>query len=237
MINGMLEASRGCMQEDLRMDVISNNLANSNVIGFKKDVVSFRKVLAQTSDTSDPPTSIVVKPDMEQGEIRESGNALDLAICGKGFFKVSTPDGTRYTRKGNFTLDSQGNLVTQDGYMVMGKGGPINIVGKNIVIDNKGNIKTDTGTMGQLDIVNFQKYDGLTKVGNGLFSNPQQDPEIDVSPDTQVKQGYIELSNVNIAEEMVNMIHSLRAFETYQKSIKVLDSLNDRAINQVGTLQ
>ena len=237
MINGMLESARGCLKEELRMDIISNNLANINVIGFKKDRISFQKILNQASVTADAPANVTILPDMEQGGLTATGNELDLAISGKGFFKINTANGIRYTRKGNFMLDPKGMLITQSGDQVMGKTGPIQIAGNNISIDNKGNIQTDMGQIGQLDIVDFDDYKGIVKEGKNQFMNPQNIPETAIPSETTVSQGYTELSNVNAAEEMVNMINATRAFESYQKSMKVIDGLNTQEINQVGRLR
>ena len=237
MINGMLESSRGCMKEELRMDIISSNLSNINVIGFKKDRISFQKILDQAAVTADAPGNIKIQPDMEQGDIRATGNELDFAISGKGFFKVETENGIRYTRKGNFTLDIQGNLITQSGDKVLGKSGPIRITGHDITVDKKGKIQSNAGQLGELAVVDFEDYQGIIKEGKNLFMNPQELPEMDIPAETTISQGYTELSNVNAAEEMINMIHALRAFESYQKSMRVIDELNNRAINQVGRLR
>ena len=96
---------------------------------------------------------------------------------------------------------------------------------------------TDAGTLGQFAIVDFEEYKGIVKEGKNLFMNPQELPEMDIPAETTVTQGYTELSNVNAAEEMINMIHALRAFESYQKSMRVIDDLNNMAINQVGKLR
>jgi len=253
MINGMLEASRGCLKEEIRMDVISNNLANSNNIGFKKDRVSFQQMLDQ--EETGPrqiiegglprdPYLITIDVDMSEGDLQTTGNELDLAITGEGFFKINTAEGIRYTRKGNFTLDSTGILVTQDGDPVMGKAGtvtiPISEAGasnSNVIIDDHGTITFDETVIDQLDIVNFDDHSGLVKEERGLFRNDSDNPEVEATTDTMVKQGYLELSNVDVTEEMVNMVHSMRAFESYQKAIKAIDELNDKAINQVGRLR
>lgn len=237
MINGMLESSRGCMKEELRMDIISANLANINVVGYKKDRISFQKILNQAAVTADAPANVTIRPDMEQGDLTATGNELDLAISGKGFFKINTENGVRYTRKGNFTLDPKGMLITQSGDKVLGKSGPIKIIGHDISIDKKGMIQTSAGQIGQLAIVDFEDYQGIVKEGKNLFAAQKDNPEKSIDPETTVTQGYTELSNVNAAEEMINMIHALRAFESYQKSMRVIDELNNRAINQVGRLR
>ena len=246
MINGVLETSRGCLKEEMRMDIISNNLANTTVVGFKKDRISFIDLLGQAQsggtqktqgDASSNPSLIAIETDMTQGDTRATGNQLDLAIYGKGYFKVNTPDGIRFTRKGNFTLDELGTLITQDGFQVMGKNGTITITGNDIAIGNQGEIMVDGVSVGRLDLVDFEDPKGLVKAGKSLFIHQADDLGKGIGPDTTVKQGYLELSNVNVAEEMIQMIHSLRAFESYQKAIKVLDGINNKAINEVGKLR
>lgn len=247
MLNGMIESSRGCLKEEIRMDIISNNLANSTVTGFKKSRIAFQQILSQaeTAGGSINPTEvnphrllIDIRTDMSQGDIRSTGNSMDLAIFGKGFFKIETPDGIRYTRKGNFTLDPQGMLTTQDGYPVLGKNGPIHIVGDEIHFNEQGFLSVDGTGTDQLDIIDLEDYENLVNEGRSLFRHLSDPPrEKHILPDTRIKQGYLELSNVNVAEEMVQMLHSLRAFESYQKAIKVLDECNNRAINQVGKLR
>jgi len=251
MVNGMLEASRGCLKEEIRMDVIANNLANSTGIGFKKDRVSFQQYLDQETTTPQElteegltrdPYLLTVDVDMSEGDIQTTGNELDLAITGDGFFKINTSEGVRYTRKGNFMLDADGNLVTQEGYPVLGKAGTINIPvsdtsNNTLVIGDQGTISVDETIVGQLDIVKFDDNKSLVKDEKNLFRNDSDKPEVAIDNDTSVKQGYVELSNVNVAEEMVSMIHSMRAFESYQKAMKAIDQMNNEAINQVGRLR
>ena len=247
MLGGMIDAVKGCLKEEMRMDVTSNNLANSTVIGFKKERVSFQDLLDRQENAGVPiegsgtgpndSALIQIKTDLSQGDIRITGNSLDFAIYGKGFFRVDTPDGIRYTRKGNFKLDAMGFLVTQGGYQVMGKGGPINISGGEIHVDGQGVIESDGSEVGQIDVVDFEDYKTLIKEGNAMYKNDSGDPGVVPPLETKIEQGYVELSNVNVAEEMIQMIHSLRAFESYQKAIQVLDGLNNRAINEVSRLR
>ncbi|MFC1822941.1 flagellar basal-body rod protein FlgF [Thermodesulfobacteriota bacterium] len=247
MLDGMLDSVKGCLKEEMRMDIISNNLANSTVIGFKKNRISFQSQLNQANAAlnqnrigvtgSADGDSLLIETDMAQGDFRITGNPMDFAISGDGFFKVMTPDGIRYTRKGNFTLDNEGFLATQQGYKVLGKGGPINLSGNSIDVDAQGVITVDESETGQLDVVAFQNPADLIKEGKSLFKRHEKQLEIGVPSETKVLQGYTELSNVNVAAEMVQMIHCIRAFESYQKAIQVIDGINRQAINEVSRLR
>ena len=183
------------------------------------------------------PALIQIKTDVSQGDVRFTGNTFDFAIYGEGYFKVDTPDGILYTRKGNFTLDNKGYLITQEGYRVLGNSGPIAISGNDIQVDGEGIIIADGSEVGRIGVVAFEDKDALVKAGLGCYRNVSNEPEFPPSPDTRVAQGYVELSNVNIAEEMVNMIHCMRAFESYQKAIQILDGVNSKAINEVSRLK
>lgn len=241
MIEGMIDAVRACLKEELRMDVITNNLSNAATVGYKKHRIAFQDALngAQGADASAPPDPALVRTevDLSPGDVRSTGNPLDLVIHGKGFFKVQTPEGVRYTRKGNFTLDTQGFLVTQQNHYVLGEGGPIQVPTGAISVDPLGAVHVNGEEQGQLDLVDFERPEVLEASGRGLFANPSGEPEIGLDFQSRIEQGYTEQSNVEVAEEMVNMIHSLRAFESYQKVIQVLDELNNRAINEVSRLR
>lgn len=245
-MQGMLEAVRGCLKEELRMDYISNNLANATTAGFKKDRISFQNFLLQAGEGKksakgsppNPDANLVrVVTDLGQGEIHSTGNDLDFAICGKGFFKINTPAGIRYTRKGNFALDRDGYLITQQGNRVMGKSGAINLLGDRIQVDDQGRILVDDAQVNQLDVVDLSDPESLTKEDALLFAASPDNAEVPIAAQTSIKQGYVEESNVNVSEEMVNMIHCMRAFESYQKAIQVLDKLDTKAANEVGRLR
>lgn len=246
-MDGMLDAVRGCLKEEMRMDVIASNLANANAVGFKQDKISFQELLGEAQSSgarakggrpqSLDPALIRIKTDHSPGDTRTTGNPLDFAIEGKGFFKVETPQGIRYTRKGNFSLDVNGNLVTLEGHKVRGTGGPISIQGNDVQVDGRGTILVDGSQVGQLEVVDLENYDGLMKAGSALFQNDAKTRELALPPETRVHQGYLELSNVNMVDEMVQMIHCMRAFESYQKAIQVLDGLNGRVVNEVSRLR
>ena len=235
MLEGMLQATQGCLKEEMRMDVCANNLANANVIGFKTNKISFQDLLTAAEGDTEPEegTLVQLRADLSQGDSRFTGQALDFAIHGKGFFKVETEEGLRYTRKGNFTLDPDGFIITQNENRVLGQSGPIVLTSDDIEVTDEGMIILDGAPVGQLAVVDFDNYDGLNKDGNGLFRNNSEHPEIPVDPETRVQQGFVELSNVNIVEEMVQMIQSLRGFESYQKAIQVLDGIDNEVINDV----
>jgi len=243
MLSGMLDAVRGCLKEEVRMDIISNNMSNSTVIGFKKKRISFMDLLQNSmsshsgKNVSSDPSLLAIKTDYQQGDVRVTGNPLDFAINGKGFFKVMTPEGVRYTRKGNFQLDAEGYLVTQNGHRVLGGGGPIYISGSQVYVNGRGVILVDNEETGKIDVVDFENYDGMVLEGQCLLKNEAGSPEQSPSPETKIQQEYVELSNVNVAEEMIQMIHCLRAFESYQKAIQVLDGINNKVINDVSKLR
>jgi flagellar basal-body rod protein FlgG len=246
MLQGMIDSVKACLKEELRMDVITNNLANSSVCGFKKYRISFQDVLNQETGgnaaapaDSSPSNNGMVRTEIDftQGDFRTTGNALDMAVHGEGFFKIQTSEGIQYTRKGNFSLDNQGFLVTQNGEKVMGQAGPIQIQGKHIEMNGQGTITADGEAVGTIDLASFEDPSKLTPSGQAMFANPSGEPEIDPPAITQVTQGAIELPNVQVAEEMVSMIHSMRAFQSYQKVIRVLDEVNQRAINEVSRIR
>ena len=243
MLSGMLDAVRGCLKEEMRMDILSNNMANSTVFGFKKKRISFKDLL-ENSISSNPgqnvasdPSLLTIKTDYQQGDVRMTGNSLDFAINGKGFFKVSTPEGIRYTRKGNFELDAEGYLATQNGHRVMGNGGPVHISGRHVHVNGQGVVMVDNEESGKIDVVDFENYDSLVLEGQCLIKNHSESPEQNPPPETTIQQEYVELYNVNVAEEMIQMIHCLRAFESYQKAIQVLDGINNKVINDVSKLR
>jgi flagellar basal-body rod protein FlgF len=251
MVVGMLEAVQGCLKEQARMDILSNNLANASTAGYKASRVSFQDMVGGIGSTQHPspriePTSppppvtdalISVKTDFSQGSFRFTGNSLDLAVHGDGLFKVRTLDGDRYTRKGNFSLDGEGYLITSEGSRVLGKGGPIAIAGDRIEVDREGRILVDGSVVGQLDVVRVPDPQALVRESGLLFRLPEGSEELPVTQDVTIQQGYLEDSNVNVAGEMVTMIHSMRAFESYQKAMGLLDGLDDRAINHVGRVR
>ena len=183
--------------------------------------------------------------DHSQGSTRSTQGSLDVAIAGDGFFVVQTPQGQRYTRAGSFEIGSNNQLVTKEGHAVLGTNGqPITIEGPSgasrVKITSDGIVEmnaTEAGgvpnEVGRLQVVSFADAKRLAKEGQNLFTAPGGDrPQPVATPNLQ--QGYLEMSNVNAVQEMVNLITAYRAYEIDSKAVQSEDSLLDKAVNEVG---
>lgn len=244
MNSGMYAAVSGNLAAMRRLDIISNNLANANTAGFKKDKMSFEGLLAGAVNPPAVPQSTTADPilqkenvyiDYSSGPISQTGNTLDLALDGDGFFAVTTPSGTAYTRQGNFRMSADGNLVTADGYPLQGQGGTaLRVQGNRIDIDAKGAVVVDGVPVGTLAVVDFEKPYQLTKTGATLFvPGEQQEPRQSTA---QIQQGHLEGSNVESISEMVQMIETNRYFEACSKVIRGFDDMASKAANELGRL-
>ncbi len=220
---GYYEAALGSMQQLIREEVNANNLANAGTIGFKKTRIKFSDFLAMGS-----------KVDMKPGPIHKTGAPLDLAIVGKGFFAVETPDGVRYTRAGNFSIDSEGTLVNSDGYPVLSSSGNIVLPSQYVNIQPDGKIMDGKRVLGELQISYFEKPEELVPVGNTYFKNDPGTNPSQPATDFEVVQGSIEESNVNIVSEIVRLIDTLRTFEAQQHSLKYFDQINANVIEKTA---
>ncbi|QEM69867.1 flagellar basal-body rod protein FlgF [Geobacter sp. FeAm09] len=245
MNSGMYSALSGNIAAMKRMDTISNNLANVNTPGFKKDKMTFEGLV--TSATTPPayPQARTADPIMQKetvyidyasGPVSQTGNTLDVALDGDGFFAVSTPSGTAYTRQGNFRLTANGTLVTTDGYPVLGQGGEITIKGSKVDINAKGEITVDGTAAGALNLVDFPKPYKLTKAGSALFVPADAQAAAPQPAKAEIRQGHLEGSNVDTVGEMVQMIENNRYFEACQRVILSYDNMATKAANDLGRL-
>ncbi len=226
MILEMTRPVQGGLRQERKLDASANNLANVDTTGFKKDVISFDRMFKAQLNT-----------DFAQGSIRNTGSPLDLAIAGKGFFKVQTSSGINYTRDGNFTLNSNKILVDQRGNPVLGKNGAITIDGNQVDINEKGEIYVDGNLVDSLDIVDFSNLRKLEKKGHNDFVY-KGNPSDEKAPDRIcIKQRALESSNVNTVDEMVNMIDHNRMYEIFQKMILTFDEVDGKAVNDIGRLR
>ena len=258
MLRGLYTAWTGMVNEQKRLDVISNNMANSNTVGYKDEKVAsqaFDQVLGiKIRDGSQAyhnerigSLSLGVKigetyTDYSQGSIRQTGGTYDLALSGSGFFTMSVTDKagvvhTRYTRDGRFMLTKEGLLVDSDGNPVQGEGGDIVIdpSSKRVSISNTGQIMADGELIDTLKIVDFADYDYLYKYGDTMYEPVDGATFKDAT--AEIIQGYTEQSNVNVVREMVDLITITRAYEANQKVIRSYDTMLDRSVNQVGNLK
>lgn len=258
MLKGLYTAYTGMVNEQNRMDVLTNNLANASTIGFKKEGATsqaFDDVLAlKIKDTSESPNcakrlgtmSMGVKigenyTDYSQGSFRETGNTYDLAIAGNGFFAIEFTNkagetSTKYTRDGSFTLNQEGYLVTEDGDYVLDEDGDqikLNPL-LDSAIDAAGNIYQGNTIVATIGITDFEDYNYLEKYGENLYQTVDGATEREAT--AQIRSGYLEMANLQVVSEMVNMIAITRAYETNQKIIQTYDGSLDIAVNQLGKL-
>ncbi len=246
MSGGMYLAAAGALVQQLRLEVLSNNVANIDTVGYKADRSVFQIPDApdpaffetpidgiQSLSPFAPPFASVI--DFSQGAIRRTGNPLDVALNGSGFFCVQTPTGVQYTRQGNFGLNDQGVLISPDGYPVLGEGGEITLDEGVVEIDAHGTLFVAGDEIDRLRVADFQDPGTLIKAGNSRFAALDSAVEQDRPPGTSLQQGYLEAANVNAVQAMTEMIETSRAFEAYQKIIQTADEATATSINDVGT--
>ena len=258
MVKGLYTAYTGMVNEQNRMDIMTNNLANASTVGYKKEgstSQSFNDVLTvkikdqsvgmrnvQKIGIKNPGVKIGENyTDYTQGSFRITDNTYDLALAGDGFFAIEFTNkagetDTKYTRAGQFTLNKDGYLVTEEGdYVLDTQNRRIRL---NTLLDSK---ITDDGTIYQNDqavariqVTDFEDYDYLEKYGETYYQ-PIQGAQT-IASNAQVKSGYLEMANVQIVSEMVNLISITRAYESNQKVVQTIDGTLDVAANQIGKL-
>ena len=229
------------------MDVIANNLANVSTPGFKRESAKFEeyitKVAPSEGQTGQQALSFVkdagVSRDISQGSIESTGAPLDLAINGKGYFTVQTPNGMRYTRDGHFTLDANGQVVTSEGYALQGDSGAITITpdDQNIKIGQDGTISSIvngiSNQIGKLQVSDFADDSALTKQGDNLYSTSQSST---VATDSVIRQGALESSNVQPVLEISHMIEVMRAYQATASLNQSQEDLTRQAITKLGAM-
>lgn len=259
MLKGLYTAYTGLINEQNRMDILTNNLANASTVGFKKEgstSQSFDDILTvkikdasvgvqnvQRTGINNPGVKIGENyTDYSQGSFRVTGNTYDFALSGDGFFVIEYTNkagetSTKYTRAGQFTLTREGYLVTQDGDYVLDTQNrriQLNTL-LDSEIDSDGNISQNGTRVAQIQVVDFADYDYLEKYGETYFQ-PVEGAEI-INSDAEVNSGYLEMANVQIVSEMVNLISITRAYESNQKIVQTYDSSLEIAVNQLGRVQ
>jgi flagellar basal-body rod protein FlgG len=271
MVQGWYTGASGMNAQQQRLDAIANNLANVDTTSYKRDISvskNFPELLLRRLDDDgvykNPFGSADVAPvigkvgcgvelnelftDFEQGSFKPTGSDSDLALQGKGFFAVETPNGERYTRNGNFTVGVEGYLETKEGYPVLGENGRINLQNSQYTINKNGEIYVrpiansgaNSVLLDRLKLVNFENDRFITKQGSSLYKDtPVSGPAIAAEGSSRpvVSQGFVEASNVNVVNEMVQMIEVNRAYEANQKTIQSEDTMMSKLWNDVVRLK
>lgn len=259
MVRGLFTAYTGMLNQQYRLDTITNNLANASTTGYKREGSTsraFDDVLAiKVKDSSVGyinqrlgKMSLGVKIgenyiDYSQGSLIETENTYDLALEGNGFFSISFTNKSgeeiiKYSRDGSFVTDAEGYLRTKDGDYVLNDGGAQIVVptdASGIVIDELGNIYADREYVDTLGIVDFEDYNYLSKDTGENYYVPVDGATI-TGWTGKVHQGYTEASNINVVSEMVEMIEIARAYESNQKVVQTMDEMLEKSVNQVGRL-
>lgn len=257
MVRGLYTAYTGMRNEQRRLDIISNNLANSATIGYKEENVtnqSFKDMIA--TKIRDGSNAYVDEPigtmnlgvkigetymDWGQGSLRETGNPYDIAIEGDGFFRIRVTDrngdsSIMYTRCSTFKCTKDGYIVDADGNHLQGSSGDIQlpVEATEIAIKEDGTIFADGVIVDTITLADFEDYNYLELYGDNKFRTV--DGAVEKEANAMLEQGYTEQSNVNVISEMVSMITITRAYEAGQKVIQTEDSLLSRAVNEVGKI-
>jgi len=242
MIRGIYIAGTGMLTQQSQLDVIANNLANVNTPGFKRSAVTtepFNGILMRNVTQGGAPAIgempfgvelSGIRQIFEQGPINQTGNTMDLALVGEGYFVVRTPQGNRYTRDGAFQLNGQGQLTTAGGNLVLGVNNqPIQVGAGQFAVSPQGAVTVDGQARGQLQVVNLNP-NTIVPAGDSLM----QGTPAGAAANTQVRQGALEGSNVSTVTEMVSLIATTRSFEAAQKALTAEDEALGDAVNKVG---
>jgi flagellar basal-body rod protein FlgG len=224
---GFADAVHGSLVEERRMELISNNLANVSTPGYKADRLLFNDIMGRR-----------VYTDLSQGPLEQTGNQLDLAITGEGFFQVETDQGQRLTRNGAFQMRADGTLVTGSGHTVLGEGGAplvLNPQGQPVHITDEGAVFQGAELVGNISVVEAADPNALEKEGRGLFAARGGGvPATGPADGFTLVQGHLEMSNSQVVREMVGMIDTFRGFESYQKAIHIMQQIDTKAAAQLG---
>jgi flagellar basal-body rod protein FlgF len=233
-------AASGLRSRMESLDLLANNVANASTGGYKADREFYSLYTApEAEDAGSPATMPVIeKPwiDLSQGLLTATGNSLDVALDGKGFFGVNGPNGTLYTRNGSFHLAAGGNLVTAEGYPLRNdSGGPLTAQGSlPIDILPDGTLEQNGQPIGRLDVADFTSTAGLAKQGANYFRVVDPSMKPTAPSGTSVEQGKLEASNTGTAESAVRLIGIMRQFEMLQKAVLIGNDMSKQAIEQVA---
>lgn len=247
MLRSLYISGTSMLTQQKRMDVVTNNIANIQTTGYKRDNPVMRSfsdmLISKINDPGDQSTGEIgslntgvyvdqIATSFENGSLEQTGKESDLAIQGNGFFAVETAGGERYTRDGSFLVSSDGYLITGSGNYVLGENGRIKVGSDPFTVDSTGTVAVDGKSVGALKVVTFSDLNSLQKTGDNLYVS--KSGQAAKAEDFTVMQGYLEASNVNIAEEVVELMTTYRSYETNQRVIQMIDESLGKSVNEVG---
>lgn len=244
MLKGIYRAASGMIPRIRQQEVTANNIANAATPGYKKDSIFLKELDAVTREKmprkSDWETPMIdqVYTDFSQGSFEATSSALDVAIEGDGFFVLESPEGgdRLYTRNGHFSVSPEGYLTNDEGFRVLGDGGPLEVGNGTVSISEAGEASVNEAVVGRLQIVDFPDKTLLAKQGDSTFAardNAEPTPVTSIS----LRQGYLERSNINVIKEMVGMIVTLRNYEAGSRAIQMQDESLNALFNNVGKVR
>lgn len=223
----------GVVLQQVSVQLTANNLANAATSGFKAEFPAFRippEPEGKTPAAAGEPAMLPLNEsytDFQAGPLRNTGNPLDVAILGDGFFVIQTPEGEQYTRQGQFYLNGTQNLVTADGFPVLGDGGPLTVDGSRVSIASDGTVSVDGEEAGRLRLVTFDSP--LTRTSHAAFVPENPATVAQPATDATVVQGTLEMSNTDVVKGMTDMITAHRLMEAYQKVIQAVEDMDKKA--------
>jgi flagellar basal-body rod protein FlgF len=236
MSNGIYAATAGAVAQSNALDTTANNIANATTAGFRGDRVTFREAYtnARSADLSEV-TVASTRIDSQAGALTQSGNPLDMALDGDGYFAINTPNGTRYTRAGNFQIDDGRNIVTTEGFAVRGDGGAAITIpegARDIGVGLDGTVSADGQDIGKLELARFAPAQ-VKREGNTLFAAAGRPIGEDEPP--RVRSGMLEASNVNVVRGVVDLVKVSRTYEALMRMIQNYHDVESRAARELNT--
>ena len=232
MLEGLYTAAAGMAAQQQRMDALSNDVANVNTSGYKRVRMGFRDLIYQQDGINGPRTgsgaaAVNLGRSFEEGSLQQTGNAFDIAIEGEGFFQVQLQNGQNVlTRQGNFQVDARGELVTENGDRLVP---PITIPGgvdpSSVNVGTDGTVTAAGRRLGQIQLVTVPSPTGLAAAGNGYYSVTAASGGVARVTGSRIQQGSLEMSDVNLADTMVDMLDAQRSFQMASKAISMQDQM------------
>ncbi|KTC68297.1 hypothetical protein Lbir_2899 [Legionella birminghamensis] len=233
MLSAIKTTQIALLQDQYRLQMLSQNVSNLQTTGYKRQIIGSQGLPALDFPDFDTVVQQMASvSDFQQGTVAPSRQRSELAIGGKGFFQIQTTEGIYYTRRGDFHISQDGELVTENGGKLLGRNGPIRIDDKDFSINTRGEVFADKQPIDQIGLVDFTQPESLQYQGEGLYyskESPQPAPE-----ETTILQFSLEQSNVKSVDEMTEMLKISRHFEAVQRIMKTSNNLLSTAISQLG---